>query len=201
MILIVIAALSIQSCDDYFNPEPGSDYDIQWPVPHVELPMESMTVDTEYTLTGENLDKVFQVFIGPDQAQIIDTLADRITFKTPRLFDRNSLTLRNYYDYSYRSHQQIRPEYLPVTITTWPATIRRTQSLTLVGENVDQLGEVIIGNTNIPVNGRIIEDDTYQRITLSLDDVEIDASLNKVLLRAIALDGSFLEAPDSTIIN
>jgi len=201
IILIVIAACFIQSCDDYFNPEPGKDYDIEWPVPHVDLTLESMTVDTEYTLQGENLDKVFQVFFGTDQAEIIDTLPGRITFRTPRLFDRSSLTLRNYYDYSYTSQQLIRPNYLPVTITNWPRSFRRTQSITLAGENVDQLEVVIIGNTRIPVNGRIIDDKTYRRIILSLAEVRIDQDLNKVLLKAIGLDGTYLEAPDSTTIN
>lgn len=201
IILVVIATCLIQSCDDYFNPEPGKDYDIKWPVPHVELTMESMTVDTEYTLQGEHLDKVFQVFLGSDQAEIIDTLPGRITFRTPRLFDRSNLTLRNYYDYSYTSQLQIRPSYLPVTITNWPGSFRRTQSITLEGENVDQLEVVIIGNTRIPVNGRIIDDKTYRRIILSLAEVTIDPDLNKVLLKAMGLDGSYLEAPDSTTIN
>lgn len=199
--LILIAGVLFHSCEDYFNPEPGKDYDIEWPVPYLEINLDSLQVDTEYTFSGENLDKVFQAFFNSDQAIITDTLPNSITLKTPRLFDRSKISLRNFYNYYFESELPITPKYLPATISSWPNSFRRGETITLEGENVDQLEVLIINNTRVPVNGRAIEDTTYQKIIISVFEVELDPMISKVQLKAIGLDGSFHEAPDSTSVN
>jgi len=196
-----IIALSSQSCSEYFNHEPGDGYDILWPVPNVVIDFDSLTVDTEYTFSGENLDKVFQVFFGTDQAQIIDTLTNRMVVKTPRLFNKSKLNARNYYDYSFESREQIIPRYLPVAITKWPVSFGRKQSLTLEGENVDQIDYLLIGNAKIQVNGRSIEDPAYKKIIIPLTDAGIDSTLTKALVKAVGLNGDFLQAADSSTLN
>jgi hypothetical protein len=200
LIIAVVAGFMLQSCSDYFNPVPGEDYDIDWPEPSVTIDFDSLSVDSEYTLKGENLDKVFQVFFGTDEAEIIDTLATEMTIRTPRLFDKSRLSVRNYYDQSFQSSEQVIPRYLPVTIDKWPASFKRKQSITLEGVNVDQLDVLIIGSSRIDVNGRSIEDPTFQKIIIPLDQELVDSTSAKVLLKAIALDGTFLEATDSTVV-
>ena len=200
LMIAVVAGCFLQSCSDYFNPVPGADYDIDWPVPSVTIDFDSLSVDSEYTLKGENLDKAFQVFFGTDEAGIIDTLATELTIRTPRLFDKSRLNVRNYYDQSFESVEQVIPRYLPVTIDKWPASFKRKQSITLEGVNVDQLETLIIGSSRIVVNGRNIEDPNYQKIIIPLDQERVDSTSAKVLLKAIALDGTFLEATDSTVV-
>jgi hypothetical protein len=200
LIIAVVAGFTLQSCSDYFNPVPGEDYDIDWPMPSVTIDFDSLTVDSEYTLKGGNLDKVFQVFFDTDEAEIIDTLATEMTIRTPRLFDKSRLSVRNYYDQSFQSSEQVIPRYLPVTIDKWPASFKRKQSITLEGVNVDQLDVLIIGSSRIDVNGRSIEDPTFQKIIIPLDQELVDSTSAKVLLKAIALDGTFLEATDSTVV-
>jgi len=201
LLLIASTCLLFQSCEDYFNPELGKDYDIVWPVPFIEITLDSLTVDTEYTFNGEDLGKVFQVFFGTDQAGIIDTVPNSITIKTPRIFDRSKITLRNYYNYYFESELPVIPRFLPATISQWPESFRRGQTITLEGENVDQLEVLIINNIRVPVNGRAIEDKTYKRIIIPVSEVDLEPTVRKVLLKAIGLDGSFHQASDSTAVN
>ncbi len=197
----MLAGAFFQSCSDYFNPVPGENYDIDWPVPSVNLEnIDSLSVDAEYTFTGENLDKVFRAFFGTDEAEIIDTLAREMTIKTPRLFNKSSLMVTNYYEFSFESKEQVVPKYLPVEIDKWPASFKFKESITLEGTNVDQIESLIIGSAKVPVNGRLIEDPTYGKITIPLLDANVDSTLTKVLLKAVALDGAVLEAADSSAV-
>lgn len=201
LLLAMIIMIVAQSCEDYFNPEPGKDYDIDWPRPEPIIDFENLTVDTQYEITGNNLDKVFQVFFGTDQAAIIDTLNNKITIKTPRLFDRSIMVMRNYYNYSYHSELLITPIFLPVTIDQWPASVDTLSGVTLYGQNVDQLDLLIIDTERIKINGRNIDDTTYQQIFIPINEYTFSPDLSKVLLKAIAKDGSFFQAPDSVSVN
>ncbi len=201
LLLIALSGLLFLSCEDYFNPDPGKDYDIVWPVPFIEITSNSLTVDTEYTFNGKDLSKVFQVFFGTDQAGIIDTIPNAITIKTPRIFDRSKITLRNYYNYYFESELPVIPSFLPATISVWPASFRRGQTITLEGENVDQLEVLLINNIRVPVNGRAIDDKTYKKIIIPISEVDLEPTVRKVMLKAIGLDGTFHEASDSTAVN
>jgi len=203
-ILLIIASIILiisQSCEEYFNPEPGENYDIVWPIPEPAINFDSLTVDTQYEINGENLDKVFQVFFGTDEAHIIDTLPGKITIKTPRLFDKSKIVMRNYYNYSFESELLINPKYLPVSIDIWPTSVDTLSGVTLKGQNVDQLDILIIGSERISVNGRGIEDTTYQQIYIPISEYKFSPDLSKVLLKAIGKDGSFHQAPDSVSVN
>jgi len=197
-----LAVAAIHSCSDYFNPVPGENYDIDWPVPNVNMEtVDTLRVDTEYTFTGENLDKVFRVFFGTDEAEIIDTMATELIIRTPRLFNKSTMVVTNYYEYSFESNDIVTPEYLSVQISKWPDSFKLRESITLEGTNVDQIGALVIGNTKVPVNGRLIEDPSYSKITLPLTDANVDSTLTKVLLKAVALDGTVLTAADSSNVS
>lgn len=137
--VIILSALFAGCSEDDFS----EDYDIELPVSEIiDFNPKTQVVDGLVTLYGENMDMVTSLSVGNSSCQIISQEEGSLVFKVSRTADQGNISITNKYKRESKSVDKLTPQYLDVTITSWPTEIERGLTINLSGENVDMIQSV-----------------------------------------------------------
>lgn len=153
MIFLSSIGLCAVSCseDDF-----SKDYDIQLPAAIItEVSDEQPVVDKEITLTGEHLGTVSTVSIGAYRFAISSVAEDgkSMVVKVPRIIEAGKMVIYNKYKREFEYDKVITPQFLPVTISEWPADIELGRPFTIKGQNVDLIKSLKLNGTSLSLSG------------------------------------------------
>ena len=132
----------------------SEDFDIDWPTPLVSnLSTREAMIEDVITITGSNLDKVYQVSVGLTVCDIVEgtKTANQLQFKLPRRVSSGQVTVRNLYKRAYTFPGFVAISYPDVRVTKWPTAITAGEAFNIDGENVDLITEVIIEGKTIVI--------------------------------------------------
>lgn len=149
--MIFAVLLTFNGCkeDEY-----SENYDINWPIPQItEFSPTTSAIETELTIKGNNLDKANRVTIGTVNAEILSKSATEIVIRVPRLAANDVIRVSTLYKREAVSVEKFVPEFPTTTIAAWPVQITPGKSFKIKGENVDLITSVIVGTTEVAVDG------------------------------------------------
>jgi hypothetical protein len=175
--MFALMMITLYACDEKDYSE---DYDVDWPIPAISsVSPEQAPIESEITITGVNLDKTNRVTIGTVAAEIISKSETQVVVKVPRLASNDKIKLTTLYKREAISDIKFLPEFPETAVSTWPSIIYRGQTFKISGENVDLITSVIIGSTEVVVDG---SKGTADEVTISTANVNL-AGVDNVVIK------------------
>jgi hypothetical protein len=176
MTTMLLCVLIFSACEDE---EFSKDYDVPWPVPVItSISPTEAEIESQITITGENLDKTNRVTIGTAQAEIVSKSATQVVIKVPRLAAADKIKLTTSFKREALSESRFVPSFPKTAVTEWPAKIIRGQNFKIKGDNVDLITSVLVGSTEIAVDG---SKGTSGEVTISTQAVDLSAVTTVVI--------------------
>ena len=153
----------------------SQDYDINLPVATIsKISNEIPFVGQQIVLTGENLNTVTSVSVGPNMFKIISQYKDSMRIEVPRSAETGPITIINKYKREYVTEKMLKPQYYTAKVTEWPAEIQRGKPFMLKGENLDLLKEVKLAGKVVSVFGSAAPDKvSYTSAGVELAEIAI----------------------------
>jgi hypothetical protein len=186
--MMLLCTLIFSACEDK---EFSEDYDVPWPVPTItSFTPTGAEIESEITITGENLDKTSRVTIGTAQAEIVSKSATQVVVKVPRLAANDKIKLTTSFKRDALSEGKFIPSFPKTAITEWPAKIIRGKNFQIKGDNVDLITSVLVGSTDVAVDGSKGTPGEVTISTQTVDLAEVTTVVIKIKSAKGGIDGS-----------
>ncbi len=153
LFVITTMVLLASGCEDK---QWGEDYDIEWLVSTISsISSDDVMVDDIVTISGENLDKVYKVYLSGKECTVVEgsASASQIQFVVGRRATTGFLSLTNLYDreYTYEG-ATVKVSYPEIVVTGWPNKIVAGEAFTIEGDNVDLITSVTINEQVVAIS-------------------------------------------------
>jgi hypothetical protein len=159
------------------------EYDIQWIVPTVDN-FEPKTADigSVITITGKDFIKISRVTVGGVSCEVESYTETQLLVRLPRVAKAGKIEVTNVYKKTAISTGSVAISYPATVITEWPDKILRDQPFFIIGENVDLIVSLKIGDSTLAIDGSSA---TPTELKINTKGLVLGSSLTVTNIRAL----------------